>query len=304
MARDVKRYLLCLAITFAHPAAADVDCAAMARVMRLHGAVARLHAGAADPAFSENLCVVVTELRTLDATFADQALGPYVDRNSRTAILQFMTRVQRLSAGLKGASRLETLSFLRLGGWHHTLETTAAAFQELPCGPQGLTPVADETGRPVLTEELTDKSPDLPSFGIEDLADKLLAVAMAAAIGGLTLFLALPVLRRWQRLRRRRAKRFPVTYFTRIQMGSQTLKVKIINLSCTGAKAAFRQGGTLSDGDRLVIQLDDMAVEARVVWTNPFYFGVRFSPALGIDAVRHFAATYPVDGVRYFAADT
>lgn len=275
---------------------AEVDCDAVGQIERLHDTLLRLRAQPSGNAAAANLTLLKADLDAMPETAVQRALGPHVDPVTRTTILDMITNTQSLRPLVTASRTILLTQTLQSQQWRSLLERTDRALDNLPCGPQSTENMTNEEGRPVLTEELTDLSPDQPRFRIENLGRKIVtALAIAGAVAGLFLVIA-PILKRRQLLQRRLSKRFAVKYYTRAHHSDQTSKIKILNLSCTGAKVQYRQDQRMVVGDKVTVMLEDDAARAVVVWTNSFYFGVKFNQALPISTVRRLAKTYQFVG--------
>ncbi|MEL6572290.1 MAG: PilZ domain-containing protein [Pseudomonadota bacterium] len=275
---------------------AKVDCDTVAQIERLHNTLLRLQSRPLGGAVSANLTILTADLNALPEATVQRALGPHVDTITRATMLEFITRAQALRPMLSNQRVTLLTSTLQSDDWATTFAQTKRAFDNLPCGPQSSEERSNDQGRPILTEELTELSPDQLRFRIKNLGLKFLAALVVAGTTTGLFFVVAPIVKRRQLLQRRLSKRFAIKYYTRALRGDQTPKVKVLNLSCTGAKVQYREDQRMTVGDRITVMFEDDAARAVVVWTNSFYFGVKFSQALPITTVRRLAKTYQFVG--------
>lgn len=286
----------------AAPASARVDCVAVSRIERVHATLLRLKSQRGANTLTANVTLLDADLATLSLREVDRALGPHVDAISRERILTFIAEAQRLRPLIAKGQGTQVAAAVQSINWVQTLKDADRAFGELPCGPQAIDGMQNNEGRRVVTDELTDLAPAQPLFVVKNLAQKILFVISAAvAAGGATYFLA-PVIKRRKLLQRRRAKRFAIKYYTHVGFSGGRMKVKVLNLSCTGAKVQYREDRQLRLGQRLLLSLEDQKVDATVVWTNTLYFGLKFAQPTPIALVRRLAKTYQFSGANHFGA--
>ena len=104
--------------------------------------------------------------------------------------------------------------------------------------------------------------------------------------GTLAIWLIVRSIRKFQKVRRRRSKRYPISLQTHIVLNGKKQPCKVLDLSCNGAKLSISGPITIQVGQKSEIRLFGELYRAQFAWNNEHYCGVNFARPLLHDDVR------------------
>lgn len=291
-------------VTCATPATADVDCTVVERLARIHGVISNLRSNPTGPYAANNLAVLHHHLGTIDARDVQRALKDNTNQ-SHTDDLQRFAELA-MSAGQRIATTsLDTFTkSLRIPEWDMTMDAAQAALQSMPCGVTNAQSPGDAIGRELQSHRPESSAFDQPSVPTEKVKETVYGFLFLLVVA---LLIGRPITRLVNtrlRMRRRRSKRFPTQIDTNLAVAGEVFEANVVDLSCEGAKVRYWHDQEITSSEIATIELRGETYEGIRAWSNPLFFGLRFTHPLPIDLVRELSDETGVDGLGRPKNDT
>ena len=267
------------------------------RIARIQTTVENLRSNPMGPFAPNNLAVLLSDLRQIDTGDTRKALDGHTHAEDVTNLQDFIG-LAKIAQTLIATSTLHefTLS-LRTPVWDSMMDRVSVSMSRMPCGVSVSRTPGDTEGRELQgtqAEPATVTQDDTPIENVEEIAFGTLIAAVIALIIGRY---ATRLIQQKLILRRRRSKRFTVHIDTVLHVNGQTFNAEIIDISCEGAKLRYWHDTELDHDTVAGIELSGVTYEGHRAWSNPHYFGIRFTKPLAIKMVRDLVNANAVDGL-------
>ncbi len=273
-------------------APAHADCVLMDTLGKLHTIQSRL---ARDPG-SALFATDIRQIRGMSSGISDRATLDAVDGNRFTGHgADFIRFLQNTRSLLQSAS-LDDPQSIRMHFGKSTRDNLAEISQhlrDLQCTDEQVavdTRAAAERrrGGDSDADDLAEVAENLKTLANEVFQLRTLAIAAAVVM---VVMAALPILRRWRILQRRRAKRHNTTYETPYKWNGRETGGMLIDINCFGTKLRHATGAPLPQGSDIEIAICNQWIAGTVMWGNAHYSGVQFGKSISLSAVEQVRAS-------------
>lgn len=281
---------LCLSLT-ASSAYADYDCDVVTRLLRVHGALERIHLRDKADEIASDIAIMVQEARHLDVERVKQAFRDASDSDDVNAVVD-LSVLHTIVVTLAQRDQIQLLhNQLHSQRAQDRLDAAARVLRGTYCTENAVTVSGSGDGRNVRPEPgqgvATEKTPRRTFKAPSPL--QAIIVLLALISGSFAAYKLVIWLKERAAYRKRQSKRFPTNLAAGLRCGAACHDIQILDLSCHGAK--MRNDGTYEPKLNSTVDcyVDETWCKAQIAWANQLYFGVTFQKALNVTNVRTLA---------------
>lgn len=280
--------------TLAAGSMAYADCAMIDRLDRLYTIQSRLMR---DP--DTSLYVTdIRHLRWISAEIRDRDVLEAIGGNRLTGRGADFMRFLRDTEALLQRASLDDPQSIRPNRTTGTLATLAIIgdhLNDLRCTAlQIAVDSAAGTGRRADSdsdaEDMAEVADTLATLAKEALQIRSLVITVTTVI---IIAKAIPLVRRWRRLLRRRAKRHNIKYPTQYKWADHKHSGMLVDISCHGTKLQHDAATPPPIRTTVHIQISNDLIAGTVIWSNRHYSGIQFRRAVSLDTVKLARQTVP-----------
>jgi hypothetical protein len=265
---------------------AHADCAIIDQLDKLYILQTRLANNPDTALFRDD----IRQLRMISQNISNQDAVRAVDGNAiigkGAGFVQFLENTQSL---LRGTSLDDPFSvqshFTRSA--RQNLQNIGGYLTDLRCTDTQIAldraqRAADPTRSNSDAEDLQEVAEVLKQLMAEIFRWRTLVIVVVLSI---TCAVAIPQIRRWVLIRRRRAKRHSTSYPTHYTWAERTCSGTLVDINCHGTKLQHEAGNPLPLGALLEVAINGEMTAGAVKWSNVHYSGVQFDTSIDLEQV-------------------